>query len=157
MMQFDGSGSKVCLIYDRACPICRHVAEKYELANHNIDTVNARESGVHLDRATSMGFDLNRGIIVVDGGEYFFAEEAVQRLARTKQLHGILGFIVGHLCRHFLLVNLLYPPLTFLRKILLKILGVPPILQYGLDDRVIKPESPLTEKDSAKTKNGYRE
>lgn len=155
MTQFDISSSKdsskVCLIYDRACPVCRHVAEKYEAANKNIKIINARDDSVQLDRATGMGFDVNRGIIVVDGGELYFAEEAVQRLAKTKPIHGFLGFIFGGLGRYPLMVKLIYPPLTLFRKVLLKILGVSPIQQqgvrqYGLNEK--------TRKDNAKTQIG---
>lgn len=160
MKQLDSSGkdsgsydnAKVCLIYDHACPICRHVAEKYEVTNSNLEIISARESGAHVDRAIRMGVDINRGIIVVDEGEYFFAEDAIQQLAKKQKLQGFLGVLVPRLFRHAFFVKLLYPPLTVCRKILLKILGISLIQKNeGEQDGIKQPD--LSQQDVVKKTN----
>lgn len=134
--KFSGDDSeKMCLIYDRECPVCRYVAEKYETENRDVNIVNARDDDEYLDRVTQMGLDINSGIVVIEGGEYYFAGKAVQRLATTKALPGLMGSIVGRAFRNSLFVKFLYPPLTLFRKILLRIIGVSLIRQHGLNEK----------------------
>ncbi|GAB1267244.1 hypothetical protein NBRC116493_04970 [Aurantivibrio infirmus] len=114
---------KICLLYDRQCPVCRYFADTYELTNDHIELVNAREQSAILKRAADRNFDVNNGIVLVVGESFYFAEDAMVQLVNRQHFPGPIGFVIGRIFKYPRLAKLVNPILVFLRKILLKLLG----------------------------------
>ena len=118
---------EVRLVYDRQCPVCRYYAGKIRLENGEVDRVDAREACAFTDELETLGYDLDEGMILQDGDQLFFGSDALHELALRSSKEDGFNRIMSRLFRSPRVAAVLYPLLTRLRRLLLRLLGRTPI------------------------------
>jgi predicted DCC family thiol-disulfide oxidoreductase YuxK len=118
------------LLYDGDCPACHRYVEMSRLRQlyPKLRVLNARAEPALVAALRSSGQEINEGMVLSLDGRVYFGAEATRQIA-------ILGRSVPSLWRRTLLAafgtapwaRALYPVLNGGRKILLRLLGRPPI------------------------------
>ncbi len=115
----------VILLYDGDCPLCRNFSAMLRIRKSvgELRLINAREPNAYLDNAISRGMDVNEGIVLIIGQEFYFAADALNMLALISGRVSIFNKMNYWVFKSKLLSNLLYPILRTGRNMLLKIRG----------------------------------
>jgi predicted DCC family thiol-disulfide oxidoreductase YuxK len=118
------------LLYDRDCPACHRYVEVSRLRQlyPALRILNARAEPALVAELRRAGREINEGVVLSLGGRLYFGAEATRQIA-------ILGRAAPSRWRRTLLAALgtapwaraLYPWLNGGRKLLLRLLGRPPI------------------------------
>jgi len=120
-----GEGSK--LIFDGQCPFCQAYVASLEGRNKNSKTglnkVDARCAPELVEQLTDKNIDINAGIVLIKGAEFFQGAEALTILARGPAAKGGVNGLLHHLLRYRLLSILIYPVLRALRNLFLRLSG----------------------------------
>ncbi|MCI0655277.1 MAG: DUF393 domain-containing protein [Methylococcaceae bacterium] len=113
------------LVYDGDCPFCsayvRYV--RIQKALGRLELVNARNGGPLTASIRERGIDLNEGMVLVMGNEYFFGSECMHRLALMSTGSGCFNALNAIIFSRPRVSRLLYPCLKFGRRITLMLLG----------------------------------
>jgi predicted DCC family thiol-disulfide oxidoreductase YuxK len=115
--------------YDGACPVCRSVVHRLK-ARHgepHIALIDARAAPEQVAALAARGLDLDEGIVVKAGEEYFSGADATRYLAR---LHVPAGWVERFAAWGFgspRRAALVYPLFRAGRRLLLFLLGRTPI------------------------------
>lgn len=118
------SPEKVEVLYDDQCPVCRGYCTKVELkGDKKLDLIDARKGGKLLDEATSLGLDIDEGMIVKVDGKLHYGSEAMRELVKLKKAGLLERFFFGGKRR----AAVSYAVSKGARNVLLKILRIPKI------------------------------
>ena len=117
------------ITYDGACPLCRSAVQRLKTRSgeQRISLIDARAAPDKVAALAARGLDLDEGIVVKAGGEYFSGAEATRYLAG---LHAPAGWVEKVLARSFASPRraaLFYPLFRAFRRMLLFLLGRAPI------------------------------
>jgi hypothetical protein len=85
--------------------------------------VNARENSDVMNEITSRGLDIDRGMILIMGGQFYCGADAVHALALMGSRSGVFNRLNYWMFRSKTASALIYPVLRWGRNMLLKILG----------------------------------
>lgn len=121
---------RVSIVYDGSCPLCRRVAvaSKLEDRGAKLELIDARERPVNDIQGWDLtGFDLNEGFAVVVGGWVYHGAEAAHMLSALTVPSGALFRLFRWSMRTDARSRRMYPVFRAGRKLLLKLLRVPPI------------------------------
>ena len=117
--------NEMLLVYDGDCPFCsayvRYVRVRAALGALRL--VNARDGGPLIDSIRVRGIDLNEGMVLILGGQFYFGAECMHRLALMSTRSGWFNALNARIFSKPKLSRLLYPGLKFGRRITLWILG----------------------------------
>ena len=122
--------SPVFLVYDGDCPFCSAVARmaRIKKAVGELRILNARDAtGPVMDEIHARGFDLNQGIVVKLGEQFYHGEDALHMLAMIGSRSGLFNRINVALFRNRRTVTVMYPIMKAFRGLSLKALGRRPI------------------------------
>src|SRR5262245_26139808 len=113
------------LVYDGECPFCTGFAKRIriESALGPLRLVNAREGGELVDDLRRRGFDLDAGMVLIIGDEYFHGDEALHRLALMSTRYGWFNRLNAWLFSNRTLSHFAYPLLRAGRNAGLRLLG----------------------------------
>lgn len=113
---------KLTIIYDGDCVLCRNCAFAFRLQQSvgEFELINAREKSPLVLQLIEQGMNLNKGMLVVYGGRYYFGQEGVRLIAMLSSRSTMFNKLLACLFKSKLLASLLYPPMTWLRGLLLK-------------------------------------
>lgn len=113
------------LVYDGDCPFCSNYVRyvRIQKALGQLRLVNAREGGPLVNLIRERGIDLNEGMVLILGNQYYFGAECMHRLALMSTGSGIFNAINAMIFSKPFLSRLLYPSLKFGRRITLLLLG----------------------------------
>lgn len=89
----------------------------------SLELVNARDGGPLTEAVKARGFDLNQGMVLVQGEEFYFGAESIHRLALMSTRSGCFNTLNALIFARPGLAQRLYPLLRFGRFITLKLLG----------------------------------
>ncbi|MGR9107944.1 MAG: DCC1-like thiol-disulfide oxidoreductase family protein [Gammaproteobacteria bacterium] len=119
------SPGDIFLLYDGDCPFCNRYVHyvRIQKALGQLQLVNAREGGPLTDAIRKRGIDLNEGMVLVLGENYYFGSECMNRLALMSTGSGWFNALNGLIFSRPRLSRLLYPCLKFGRRITLMLLG----------------------------------
>ena len=127
---FDNGGARprAWLVYDGGCPICKRYVQHLDVKEDacELALVNARNGGALVEEIDNLAHDMNDGIVLKMEEGYHFGGDAFHVLARLSTGKGIFGFVNRLLFRSRRLARLAYPPLVFGRRMLLRLLNIPP-------------------------------
>lgn len=119
------SASDVVIIYDGDCPYCSkytHLLRIREAAGQVV-LLNAREPSSEVRAAQAAGLDLNEGMVVRIGDQYYHGADAIHRLSLMSTRSGLMNRIAAATFRSKGRARLLYPALRFGRNLTLALLG----------------------------------
>lgn len=114
----------VQIIYDGDCPFCQAFAKMIRLReNYSVELINARDPHALVDDATQRGLDLDEGMIVILGDEFYHGDDAMTRMALMTTKSGLLRRLTKWTFTSPRRSRILYPILRGGRNLALKILG----------------------------------
>ena len=120
------SDGKIEIIYDKQCPACSKYCDLVKSSSHpkQVRLVDARDESDLMTKITSLGLDIDEGMVVVVDGELHFGADAIHALAITSSRGGLFNLANSVLFKSRRISRVLYPLLRCMRNFLLKILGV---------------------------------
>ena len=111
------------LVYDGECPVCDFYSRSIDIANRELVRVNAREQCDLVDEIAAAGYDLDEGMILKDGSDFYYGSDALRELALRSSGNGVFNRLASSVFRHPRIASIVYPLLTACRRLLLRILG----------------------------------
>lgn len=75
--------TEVELLYDRECPICEYYCQRVDIDSDigELVRVDAREDSRLLDEVTSVGLDIDEGMVLRVGDAMYYGSDAINELA----------------------------------------------------------------------------
>ena len=119
------SREQIVLVYDRECPVCYAYCQVINIRQSvgELKIINAREGSEIVDEITAKGFDIDQGIVLKIGEQFYFGADAIHALTLIGSRYGIVNRINYWLFKSKTVSAVLYPILRFFRNLLLKMLG----------------------------------
>lgn len=117
------------LIYDGDCPVCSSYVRyvRFREAVGSSLMVNARDGGEWVQVVRERGLDLDQGMVLVYGGEFYHGADCIHMIALLSSRVGVFNRLNGWLFRNRCMARITYPVLRTARNILLRLLGRRPI------------------------------
>lgn len=117
--------SQIKILYDTECPFCSNFVALSRLKKNvgDVVLVDARSNAPLCEEMKKKGFDLNEGMIVVDGENIYFGSDAMYFISIHSRL-GLLWAPVRYLMRARPISKAIYPILKLFRRLSLYILGI---------------------------------
>lgn len=127
------SQEEILLVYDKECPACDNYCQVVRIRESvgKLIIVNARDEHEVNDEITSMGLDIDQGMVLKMDGQIYYGSDAISALALISSRSGLFNRLNYWVFRSKIFSWLLYPVLKFFRNILLKILRVKKINNLG--------------------------
>ncbi len=116
---------EILLVYDRECPACNSYCQVLRIRESvgELRIVDARENSEVMNEITSLGLDIDQGMVLKMGYQLYYGSDAVHTLALIGSRSGIFNRINFWIFKSKTISSILYPVLRFFRNLLLKILG----------------------------------
>ena len=116
---------EILLVYDRECPACNSYCQVVRIRESvgELRIVDARENSEVMNEITSLGLDIDQGMVLKMGYQLYYGSDAVHTLALIGSRSGIFNRINFWIFKSKTISSILYPVLRFFRNLLLKILG----------------------------------
>lgn len=117
----------VWFVYDGECPICSYAAAALRLKREfgSLTLLDARKNEGHplLKMIKDRHYDLDRGMVIYQGGTFYHGKEALVFMAREGGDMGAFNKINSVMYKNEHVAAFLYPFLRFVRNMLLKLRG----------------------------------
>ena len=126
-----GGRQEIWIVYDGLCPFCSSYVTMYRIRQlvQNVHLIDARASDEPLvAELSAKGFDLNEGMAVKWDGRYYYGADCLHVLALLGSESTIFNRLNRWIFSRRRLARVLYPILVGCRKLTLRILGRPPIV-----------------------------
>ena len=116
---------QILLVYDRECPACNAYCKVVKIRESvgDLRIVDARKNSEVMNEITAQGLDIDQGMVLKVGGQFYYGSDAIHRLALISSRRGIFNRFNYWMFKSKTVSNILYPPLRFSRNLLLKMLG----------------------------------
>lgn len=126
--------AKVVVVYDYECPACDNYCRMLRLKDSigEIELVDAREKSEFVSEISARGLDIDQGMVVIVGDNWYYGADAIHMLSLMSSRSGLFNRINYRMFQSRWLSRLLYPVLRYFRKILLRFLGKTKINNLGL-------------------------
>ncbi len=122
--------NEVVIYYDHECPVCRNYCRFLRLkqTSGSLRLVNAREDHALSQKFLNQGMDIDQGIIVSVGGNYYHGSDALHMLALLSTGTGWFNRLNARLFSSRRISRIFYPLMVVGRNLLLRLLGKERIL-----------------------------
>lgn len=119
------SAAGAVIIYDGECPVCSTYTRYMRLKEvaGKVQLVNARDGGTWVEDVRKRGLDLDEGMVLVYGGNYYHGADCIHMLAMLSSGSGAFNRLNAAVFRNRGLARTLYPVLRTGRNLLLRLLG----------------------------------
>ncbi|ALP52924.1 hypothetical protein Tel_07030 [Candidatus Tenderia electrophaga] len=119
------SDKEILLVYDRECPVCERYSQVLRIKESvgELKIVNAREDSEIMKEITARGLDVDQGMVLKMGDQYYYGSDAIHALALISSRSGLFNRLNYWMFRSRTLSRILYPLLRWCRNLLLKMLG----------------------------------
>ena len=116
---------RIEVVYDKECPICDFYCQRIDVRESvgELVRVDARDDSEIMNEITSLGLDIDEGMVVRVGGELYYGADAIHELANLSSKKGFVNNAARLSFGSRRLARLLYPLFKSLRNLLLKMLG----------------------------------
>lgn len=127
---------KILVVYDIQCPACDYYCNLIRIRESvgELVLINARQPGPEVYEITAKGLDLDQGMVVKIGQEFYYGADAIHVLALMGTNRGLFNRLAYWLFRSKTMARLMYPILRSLRNLFLKMLGNTKINNLGLNN-----------------------
>lgn len=128
-----GTKVSIKLIYDDDCPVCRAYSQLVHIRRDigEIELINAREDSDAMQRVSARGLDIDQGMVLIIGDNWYYGSDAMHMLALLSSQQGWFNRLNYYLFKSTTLAHYLYPLLRGCRNLLLKLLGKTKINNLG--------------------------
>ncbi|HEY0921151.1 DCC1-like thiol-disulfide oxidoreductase family protein [Rheinheimera pacifica] len=115
----------ILLIYDKDCPACNAYCQMVRIRQSvgELKLINAREDTEVIQQITAQGLDIDQGMVLKMGDNWYYGSDAIYMLSLLSSRSGLFNRLNYHLFKSKRLAKWLYPLLRFCRNLLLKLLG----------------------------------
>ena len=126
---------EILLVYDKECPACNAYCQIVRIRESvgDLKIVNARDKSPVMEEITSLGFDIDQGMVLKLGGQLYYGSDAIHVLALLSSRSGVFNRLNYWLFKSKTISKILYPILRAIRNLLLKILGKTKINNLGIE------------------------
>jgi len=116
---------EILLVHDGECPACHAYCQVVRIkeCEGDLRIVDARENSEVMNEISAQGLDIDQGMVLKVGGQFYYGSDAIHRLALISSRRGVFNRINYCMFKSKTVSNILYPPLRFFRNLLLKMLG----------------------------------
>ena len=117
--------NEVAIVYDGECPFCQQFTRLLRLRANigRVRLIDARGGDPLVAEVVKRGYDLDQGMIVTIGDEYYHGAEAMHVLAMLSTRAGWFNRFNFYVFRSKRVAAMLYPILRTGRNLALRILG----------------------------------
>lgn len=124
----------ILLIYDKGCPACSAYSQLVRIRQSvgELKLINAREDSGVMQQITAQGLDIDQGMVLKMGDNWYYGSDAISMLALLSSRNGLFNRLNYHLFKSKRLAKWLYPLLRCCRNLLLKLLGKHKINNLGI-------------------------
>lgn len=124
----------ILLIYDKDCPACNAYCQMVRIRQSvgELKLINAREDTEVMQQITAQGLDIDQGMVLKMGDNWYYGSDAIYMLSLLSSRSGLFNRLNYHLFKSKRLAKWLYPLLRFFRNLLLKLLGKRKINNLGI-------------------------
>jgi len=124
----------ILLIYDKECPACNAYCQMVRIRQSvgELKLINAREDTEVMQQITAQGLDIDQGMVLKMGDNWYYGSDAIYMLSLLSSRSGLFNRLNYHLFKSKRLAKWLYPLLRFCRNLLLKLLGKRKINNLGI-------------------------
>lgn len=115
----------IILVYDGDCPVCRNYTQYLSIKQiaGTFELLNARENPPIIEEINAAKLDMDEGIVLKIGDQFYHGADAIHTLALMSSRTGVFNRINFLIFKSRTLSSVLYPALKSGRALLLKILG----------------------------------
>jgi len=126
--------NSILLIYDKDCPACNAYCQMVRIRQSvgELKLINAREDTEVMQQITAQGLDIDQGMVLKMGDNWYYGSDAIYMLSLLSSRSGLFNRLNYHLFKSKRLAKWLYPLLRFFRNLLLKLLGKRKINNLGM-------------------------
>jgi len=119
------SRPEILLVYDKECPACNTYCQSVKIRETvgDLKIIDAREKSEALDEITKLGLDIDQGMVLKMGGQFYYGSDAIHALALISSRSGLLNLINYWIFKSKAVSSWVYPALRLFRNLLLKMLG----------------------------------
>ena len=112
------------LVYDRECPICDFYCQRIDVDTSagRLLRIDAREDSEIMQEITSIGLDIDDGMVVKVDEQIYYGSDAIHKLATLSSRKGLFNAMAFTVFRWPKVARVFYPVLVACRNLLLKIL-----------------------------------
>ncbi|KUM54509.1 DCC1-like thiol-disulfide oxidoreductase family protein [Rheinheimera sp. EpRS3] len=124
----------ILLIYDKDCPACNAYCQMVRIRQSvgELKLINAREDTEVMQQITAQGLDIDQGMVLKMGDNWYYGSDAIYMLSLLSSRSGLFNRLNYHLFKSKRLAKWLYPLLRFFRNLLLKLLSKRKINNLGI-------------------------
>jgi len=119
------SRPEILLVYDKECPVCNAYCQIVRIRETvgDLKIIDAREKSEVLAEITARGLDIDKGMVLKMGGQFYYGSDAMHALALISGRSGLCNRLNYWIFRSKSVSSWLYPVLRLFRNLLLKLLG----------------------------------
>ncbi len=130
------SRPEILLVYDKECPICNAYCQIVRIRETvgDLKIIDAREKSEVLAEITARGLDIDKGMVLKMGGQFYYGSDAMHALALISGRSGLCNRLNYWIFRSKSVSSWVYPVLRLFRNLLLKLLGKTKINNLGSPD-----------------------
>ena len=112
------------IIYDGECPFCSKYVRLIQLKKTigYVELINARVDTTIKEKLKELSIDINKGMVLIDGKDIYFAEDCVHRLALLSTSSNLFNRINKLVFKYKTLSKIIYPIMKTGRNFILFIL-----------------------------------
>ena len=116
---------RIEVVYDKECPICDFYCQRIDVRESvgELVLIDARDDSEIMNEITSLGLDIDEGMVVRVRDEIHYGADAIHELANLSSEKGFVNTAARLSFGSRRLARLLYPLFKSLRNLLLKMLG----------------------------------
>ena len=120
---------KIYIVYDGECPLCKNYARLIRIreAVGTLELINARHVSDVVNEITSLGFDLDRGMVAKIDNDFFYGSDAIHALALLSTKSGFFNSCIYFIFQSKKTTAIIYPFFRGFRKIILWAMRIPMI------------------------------
>ncbi|MGH1487343.1 MAG: DUF4166 domain-containing protein [Cellvibrionaceae bacterium] len=123
-MTHESRHKEIWFVYDGECPLCKNAALALRIKEDygSLNLLNAREEKDHylIAEINKRALDLDEGMIIYDGNEFFYGKDALRFMARYGDNRGVFNVANKALFWSNTLSKVVYPWLRGVRNALLR-------------------------------------
>ena len=125
---------EILLVYDRQCPACDYFCRMVRIRESvgELRLIDARGDSAVMDEITRMGLDIDQGMVLKMDDALYYGADAIHALALIGTRSGVFNRLNHWIFRSKGRARVFYPPLRFLRNLLLKLLARTKINNLGI-------------------------
>lgn len=120
----DTESQQTLLIYDRECPFCHDYCQRVRVLQTvgELTLIDAREDSEAMQQITQRGWDIDQGMVLKTGEQWYYGSDAIHALALISSQVGWFNRFNYWVFKSPKRARILYPMLRSLRNLALKLM-----------------------------------